>query len=72
MLVLQKGGDNVAFTVKQARTFAGKTQREMAEAIGVCRDTYMHLEKNPERITVGQANAISQYTGIPFNQISFA
>lgn len=60
------------FTVKQARRYAGYTQRNMAEKLGISRSSYINLEKHPDRITVGQAQAISEITGIAFDDLFFA
>lgn len=60
------------FTIKQARQYAGYTQKKMAEKLGISRSSYIYLEKNPNRATVGQAQAISDATGIPFSDLFFA
>lgn len=57
------------FTIKQARLHAGMTQQIMADYLGIDRSTYIKIEKNPTRATVGQVNAISKYTGIPVEDI---
>lgn len=62
----------MAFTVKQARMLAEKTQRQMAEMLGVCVDTYRSIELHPDTATVEQAKIISKVTGIPYDQIFFA
>ena len=36
----------MGFTVKQARQYAGFTQREMAEKLGISRDTYRKIEQS--------------------------
>mgnify|MGYP000844603037 FL=1 len=59
------------FTVEQARKFANKTQREMASLMGICRDTYRNIERNPEDATIRQAKDISRITSIPLDQIFF-
>ncbi len=56
------------FTVKQARTYAGLTQAEMADKLGVHRSTYMKIENDPTTATLGQINLISEVTGIPIEQ----
>ena len=53
------------FTIEQARKYAGLTQEQMGKSIGVHRQTYMKIEKNPSTATVGQLNKISNITGIP-------
>lgn len=53
------------FTVKQARSYAGLTQEAMAKRLGIDRSTYIRLEKDVSRATVGQINLISKITGVP-------
>lgn len=48
----------MGFTVKQARQYAGFTQREMAEKLGVSRDTYRKIEMSPEDATVAIAKKL--------------
>ena len=59
------------YTVKQARMLKGKTQAEMADFLGVCRDTYRAIEQNPDRATIKQAKAISAYLELNIEQIFF-
>lgn len=61
----------LGFTVKQARQYAGYTQREMAEKLGVSRDTYRKIEASPEDATIATAKKISEVVGIPIDQIFF-
>lgn len=61
----------MTFSVAQARRFAGKTQKEMANELGICVDTYRKIESKPENTTVKQGKAISQITGVPFDKIFF-
>ena len=42
----------MSFSVKQARHYAGYTQSEIAEKLGISRDSYRKIEKNPEIATV--------------------
>lgn len=62
----------MSFTVKQARVFANRTQAEMAEFLGISRDTYRRLEGNPESATIAQGRKIAEITGISFDNIFFA
>ena len=62
----------MAFTIKQARLFAGKQQQEMADFLGIHVQTYRKLEKNPSIVSVEQAKKISEITGISYDQIFFA
>lgn len=59
------------YTVKQARLLADKTQEEMADILGIHVQTYRKLEQNPTEITIGQAQMISEITGVSVNQIFF-
>lgn len=58
----------MGFTVKQARQYAGFTQREMAEKLGISRDRYRKIEQSPEDATVATAKRISEVVGIPIDQ----
>ena len=53
------------FTLRQARTHAGLTQADIANSLGIDRGTYLRMEKDPQRATIRQINAISALTGIP-------
>lgn len=57
------------FTLRQARTHAGMTQADMANALGIDRGTYLRMEKDPQKATVRQLNVVSEITGIPVNDI---
>lgn len=59
------------FTLKQARRYAEKTQKQVAVAIKVCVDTYRAIEENPENATIKQAKEIAAFLGIPYNDIFF-
>lgn len=62
----------MGFSVKQARQYAGFTQMEMAQKLGVSRDTYRKIELFPESASVALAKKISEITGIQIDQIFFA
>lgn len=57
------------FTLKQARLYAGLTQREMAKELKIDRTTYIKIEKDVSRATVGQISCISRVTGVPIDDI---
>ncbi len=61
----------MSFTIKQARLFAYKSQKEMADFLGVHVQTYRKIEENPKKVTVEQAMKIAKFTGIPYDQIVF-
>lgn len=53
------------FTIKQARKYAGLTQEQAANMLGVCRHRYMKIEKDQNEATVAELNGISRITGVP-------
>lgn len=57
------------FTIRQARTHAGFTQADMAKMLDIDRGTYIKIEKEQSRATVGQINKISSITGVPIVDI---
>ena len=61
----------MTYSVKQARKLADLTQVQMADALGVSRDTYRRIEENPETATIAQGKRIAEVTGIPFDAIFF-
>lgn len=61
----------MGFSVKQARQYAGYTQKEMAEKLGISRDTYRKIEISPETASVALAKKISEVVDIPIDQIFF-
>ena len=58
-------------TLKQARNLTGKTQTEMAQAIGVCLATYRKYEENPASMTINHARLFCREVGQPPERISF-
>ena len=58
-------------TLKQARNLTGKTQTEIANAIGVCLATYRKFESNPEAMTIAQARLFCAAVAQPVDRISF-
>lgn len=62
----------MTFSVKQARQLAGYTQVQMADMLGINRDTYRRIEAKPESATIQQGKKIAEITGIGFDSIFFA
>ena len=62
----------LGFTLKQARQYAGYTQVEMAEILGISRDVYRKLEQSPEKTSIELAKKFSAAVGIGIDQIFFA
>lgn len=61
----------MGFSVKQARLYAGYTQTEIAEKLGISRDTYRKIETSPDTASVAIARKFSDVVGIPIDQIFF-
>lgn len=59
------------FTVKQARTYRGKTQIEMAQLLGVHHETYRKMEREPEKISVKMAAKFCRLLGFNVEDIFF-
>ena len=62
----------MGFTPKQARQYAGFTQREMADILGISRDVYRKIERNPEKTPIDLAKKFSAAVGISIDQIFFS
>ena len=58
-------------TLPVARKIAGLTQKDLACALEVSESTVVNWEKGRSEPTVGQAQKISELTGIPINHIIF-
>lgn len=41
--------DILQYTLRQARTYAGLTQADMANSLGIDRGTYIRMEKDPQQ-----------------------
>ncbi len=61
----------ITFTPKQARMYAGYTQKEMSDFLGMCKDTYSAKECEPEKFSVAEGKKLSLKTGIPMDLIIF-
>ena len=55
----------VKFTIKQARMYADLSETEMADLLGVCRETYRKIEQNPNYCKKNQWEIIEKTTKIP-------
>ena len=58
-------------TIKQHRTWKGITQKEMADALGVVRQTYINWETRPMSLTIDKAFKIADILGVDINDIVF-
>lgn len=62
----------MGFSVKQARQYAGLTQVQVAQKLGISRDSYRKIEISPETASIAIAKKFSEVVGIPIDQIFFA
>lgn len=58
-------------TLKQARLIREKRQCEMAKMLNIHVQTYRRFEADPDKVTIGQAKAISKYLNVPWSEIFF-
>ncbi|EDP24817.1 helix-turn-helix transcriptional regulator [Parvimonas micra] len=68
---MNQGGDKMKFTLRQARTFAGITQSEMAEKLGMTEKTYIQYEKYRRIFRMDDAYKFSEIVGIDLDKIIF-
>lgn len=59
------------FTVKQAREYAGLTQREAAKQLDVALATYQGYEWGKVEMKIGMAKKFARIVAIPLNQLIF-
>lgn len=58
-------------TIEDARKELGLSQDDMASKLGIVRQTYAKLERNPENLTVGDARRICDILGKKLADIIF-
>lgn len=56
-------------TVKMLRTKLGKTQKEMADILGLTETTYRRRELNPKKFTFLEVKKMCQMADIPLENI---
>ncbi len=59
-------------TLRHAREEAGYTQQDIADELGVTRQTYSSIEANPDKATVLQARTICRLLSRNYERIFFA
>ena len=57
---------------KQARLLSDLSQKEVADQLGVHRQTYMKWERNADEMPVGKAKAFSMIVGREVDEIFFS
>jgi len=58
-------------SLKQARLLADLTQKEVAQKLGVHRQTYMKWERNADEMPVGKAKQFAKIVGRSIDEIFF-
>lgn len=58
-------------TLRQLRMFLGLTQEDMAERLGIVRQTWASYEAHPEKLSFEQGWKIARAMGVPFSDIIF-
>lgn len=58
-------------TIAEARKQLGLTQEQVADQLGLTRQTYAKLEQNPEKLTIGQARQICSVLGRQYETLFF-
>lgn len=60
------------FTIKKARQYAGLTQQETAEKLGISTKTYQNYENGKTAMRIDKAKKFSSITNIPLSKIIFS
>lgn len=58
-------------TIRQARESVGMSQEDVADKLGIVRQTYAKLEEHPEKATIEQAKRICEIIGAEFGNVIF-
>ena len=58
-------------SIVDARNDLGLTQTDMADELGITRQTYAKMEQNPENMTIHEARLICSVLGKRFEDIFF-
>ena len=66
-----RGGQKMKFTVKQAREYAGLTQRQAANQLGIALATYQGYEWGDVEMRIGVAKRFANMVQIPLDQLIF-
>ena len=62
----------MALTLKQARLLAELTQKDVAERLGVHRQTYAKWERNADEMPIGKAKLFAKIVGRNIDEIFFS
>lgn len=59
------------YSLREAREKRGLTQQEVADELGVSRQTYIRFEKKPEKANVRQARRLCEILSCSYDGIFF-
>lgn len=71
MTIIQNEEVDVEWTIKLCRTKLNLTQHEMAEKLGVSKESYQNYENYKTTMRIDLAIKFSKIVGIPFDSIIF-
>ena len=57
--------------LKEARKQAGKTMQDMADELGIARQTYSKMEKDASLVSIADAQHIAAFLGHDLSEIFF-
>lgn len=61
--------DERQYDLPQIRALAHLTQKEIADKLNIHENTYLRIEKDPKRMTMGQALILTKLAGVGIHQI---
>jgi len=71
MTIIQNKEIKIDWTIKLCRTKLNLTQMEMAEKLGVSKESYQNYENYKTTMRIDLAIKFSKVVGIPFDSIIF-
>lgn len=61
-----------AYSLKELRARKNKTQKQVADDLGVSAQTYCAWEKDISMVAISKVQAVANYYGVAIGQISFS
>lgn len=62
----------MAYSLKELRARKNKTQKQVADDLGVSAQTYCAWEKDISNVAISKVQAVANYFGVAIGQISFS
>lgn len=69
--MMTASGERIKLPLSGWRKARGLTQSDMAERLGISLITYIRWENDPEKLSIGKANAACKILGIKFEDVIF-